>query len=238
VTPLPDLLDRLGLAISEHGSVQVAVESPQLHWPSGEVRVAVLLQAAWSGELPVTLELEGGGARTRRAVQVGPGEVRRVRLSLQLPGGAQPLLLKVHAPIPAGATRVRSAWLKDAQPAEEASGSVVDTFWGAVRQALGQRAPRVEVRAPEQGEVPVVLRAVGRDAPIAAEQETVWQPGMADPDAAVPLQIAEVAPAMRTEARVSAQGERIQCPHCYALVYPEEVRVQLRCPSCDHAWAV
>ena len=233
----PDVLDALGLPILEVGGVQLAVESARLYWPSGEARVAVLVQAAWSGAVTVELELTSGNARVVRQVTARDTEVRRARLPLSLPEGVAPISLSVKSTIPSDAERVRAAWLKDqVAPEPKPDASTFGAMFGALRFAMGKREKKVEVRGPEQGALSLELEPVGAVAPIAAEDEAFWQPGMPAPEATGELRVAMPAPPMSTESKTAARGERIECPHCFALAYVEEVRVELRCPSCAHDW--
>ena len=233
----PDVLDALGLAILEVGGVQLAVESARIYWPSGEARVTLLVQAAWSGTVNVELALVSGDARAVRQATVRDTEVRRQRIPLSLPSGAAPISLQVKSTIPADAERVRPAWLKDqVAPEPKPDASMFGAIAGALKFAVGKREKKVEARGPEQGALAVELEAVGGAPPIAAEDEAFWQPGMPAPEATGELRVAMPAPPMSTETRTATRGDRIECPHCFALAYVEEVRVELRCPSCAHDW--
>jgi hypothetical protein len=236
--PAPDILERLGFAITEVGAAQVAVESARLFWPGGQVRVAVLVQAAWSGELSVELELRAGQGVARRSVRLGEAEVRRVRLPLELPGGAEPLQLRVRAAIAASSQRIRTPWISGGSAPEPAgSDSTFGAILGALKHAVGRREVRPEVRAPDDAAVAVQLEALGGEPPIAAEDELVWSPGMPEPEPGLSLRVHTGDRAMSTERHAQARGERRECPHCYALAYVEEVRDHnFRCPSCDHDW--
>jgi len=233
----PDLLDRFGLPIREVGSMQLAIERARLHWPSGEARVWVLLQAAWSGENEVALEVSGESGSVRRSVRVPHGEVRRVRLPLSLVGGAEPLVLRVHAPIREGASRVRAAWLPGATAQAEAQASTFGTLVGAIKQAVGMREKRPALQAEPRAELPLQLEAFAGEAPIAAEEEAVWQPGMPEP-LAFGLRVADGAPAATQASRADGSGDRPECPRCFTRAYAEQVRAERRCPSCGNAWAL
>ena len=55
---LPDVLDLLGLPITEAGCAHVTVESAR-RYPLGQARVAVVVQSAYSGKLLVDLTVAG-----------------------------------------------------------------------------------------------------------------------------------------------------------------------------------
>jgi len=239
MTPLPDVLDGLGLAITEVGGAQVAIESARLFWPSGELRVVVVVQAAWSGQVAVSLSLRGPTGAEVWTTKLAHAEVRRVRLARALPHGTEPLTLEVESSIPAGAERVRAPWIPgvvQGDPSE--SGSTVDALVGALRQAMGKRAAPAAARAPERATLPVRVAAVGGAARIAAQEEVIWQPGMADPTQVSGLQVEDLTAPPTLVSRAKGESHRPECPWCFTRAYLEEVRADHRCPSCGHMWQV
>ena len=79
---LPDVLETLGMSITEGGAIQVGTDRA-LRAPSGEGRVTVVLQSAWSGSLEVQVTVKSPAeASVTRKVALGSS-------SLTVPGSSR-----------------------------------------------------------------------------------------------------------------------------------------------------
>ena len=239
---LPDVLETLGLQITEVGAVQVGSEKAT-RAASGSGRVMVVLQSAWSGPLAVDLTVKLGDASlTTRRVDLAHGEVRRVRLPLQLPESATGLVVGVAAPVPSGSKRIRSPWLKDDERAAPDS-----SVWGALVGALKQAVGRGGVDAPAakaERQIAVAVEPSPSELAVAAEDEAVWQVGMAPPPETyvsarpaselVAGRVVEPPPSVEPAPR----AEKLTCLHCNGSSFRELVTSRQQCPLCGQPWSV
>jgi hypothetical protein len=239
---VPDVLDLMGVAISEVGSAHIGVEWAR-RWPTGSARVAVVLQAAYSGALLVDLALNASnGSLGQRQVALSHGEVRRVRFPFEASEAlmAAPLTLLVKAPVPAGASRIRPVWLRQDSAADgaQAGGSMFGALFGAVKQAVGVRPKKGQPMAPSSRELAIALVAAEGEMPIAAEEEAVWQPGMDVPKESQLIAQPSASASTNASAPRVTEGERPECPSCHGRFYLELIRAGMRCPSCGQPWNV
>ena len=111
---LPDVLETLGMSITEVGAIQVGTDRV-LRTSTGESRITLVLQSAWSGSLEVQVTVKSPAeSGVTRKVALAHGEVRRVRLPVTLAEGVATVSVGVAAPVPSGAHRIRSPWIRNA----------------------------------------------------------------------------------------------------------------------------
>jgi len=238
---VPDVLDLLGLTITEVGSAHVGVEWAR-RWPSGAGRVVVVVQSAYSGALLVDLALAGpAGQLASRQVALAHGEVRRCRLPFDAAALSGALILSIKAPVPAGASRLRPVWVRSEAAVPTPGSSVLGALFGALKQAVGRGGSAPTPASSPVRELPLELQGVEGEPPIAAEEEVVWQVGMdAPPQASLAIGRAPgpAAPPPATEPAVAAPADdgKASCLSCHGRFYRELVREAMRCPGCGQSW--
>lgn len=193
-----DVLDAAGVTGVEHGWLQLHAE-PVVRDATGRLVATLWLQAAFEPGGGATVEFLEQGTQRRLASAVVPSITggAAVRWRVELPVSASPaVVLRVDAPVPAGADRVRSPWklldtieLKPGGDRQLDAGAVLGSVVGGVLLGgVGAAAGAALLSSPEVTErqkyhvhqapaqAPTTVPILDGEA-AAAGVEVLWRPG-------------------------------------------------------------
>ncbi len=204
VLQLPDVLDAMGLVPRELDGVHLAVERPPAVGPDGKAELVLLVQGAFQGATGVLLRLQGLPADdvtpepASPTVELGDGEVRRVRWPVRVGPDVARLSVAVKATWPEEKKRIRPAWKlvdtyeQEALPAVSAAGFSSELDSAGHKQSFLTRVQK-RPAAPERLVLEVKRGiAVAEARPFATEK--VWDPSMAPPTDTGPVPLPTLRP--------------------------------------------